>query len=45
MRASNSRPGWGLLSVRNTGTNQHGEMVISFVSTTFLECRPEAGAA
>ena len=24
-RASNSRPGWGLLTVRNTGTNQHGE--------------------
>ena len=43
-RVSNSRPGWGLLTVLNTGTNQHGEMVISFVSTTYLECRPGTGA-
>jgi acyl dehydratase len=41
-RASNSRPGWGLISLRNTGTNQRGEAVISFVSTVFLECRKEA---
>ena len=41
-RASNSRPGWGLLSLRGTGVNQHGEMVLSFESTTFLERRPGA---
>jgi acyl dehydratase len=45
MRVSSSRPGWGLLTVLNTGTNQHGEMVISFVSVTYLECRPGTGAS
>lgn len=41
-RASNSRPGWGLLTQRGTGVNQRGETVLSFVSTTFLERRPGA---
>ena len=44
-RASNSRPGWGLMSIRNTGVNQKGEPVISFVSTIFIERRPANGAA
>ena len=39
-RGSNSRPGWGLLTLRGTGVNQHGETVLSFESTTFLERRP-----
>jgi acyl dehydratase len=39
-RVSNSRPGFGLMTVRSTGVNQRGEMVISFVSTTFVERRP-----
>jgi acyl dehydratase len=39
-RVSESRPGVGLLSIRSTGTNQHGEPVISFISTTFVERRP-----
>jgi acyl dehydratase len=39
LRASNSRPGWGLISVRNTGSNQRGEPVISFVSATFVQRR------
>jgi acyl dehydratase len=39
-RPSNSRPGWGVLTIRNTGTNQHGELVLSFVSTVFVERRP-----
>jgi acyl dehydratase len=39
-RLSNSRPGFGLLSVRAAGVNQNGEPVISFVSTTFVERRP-----
>ena len=39
MRVSNSRPGFGLMTIRSTGTNQHGEMVISFVSTAFVERR------
>jgi len=40
-RVSNSRPGSGLMTIRSTGTNQNGEPVISFVSTTFVERRPE----
>ena len=38
-RVSNSRPGRGLVTVRGSGTNQHGEMVITFESTAFLERR------
>jgi acyl dehydratase len=40
-RVSNSRPGSGLMTIRSTGTNQNGEPVITFVSTTFVERRPE----
>jgi acyl dehydratase len=40
-RVSESRPRHGLLSIRSTGVNQIGDMVISFVSTTFVERRPE----
>ena len=39
LRPSKSRPGWGLISVRNTGNNQRGEPVISFVSTSFVQRR------
>jgi acyl dehydratase len=39
-RASESRPNLGLLTFRSTGTNQRGEPVISFISTTFVERRP-----
>jgi acyl dehydratase len=42
-RALKSRPGWGLMTIRNTGTNQHGELVISFVSTAFVERRSAPG--
>ena len=38
-RASNSRPAWGLVTIRNGGTNQNGGVVISFVSTVFVERR------
>jgi acyl dehydratase len=38
-RPLNSRPGWGMILVRNTGVNQHGERVISFVSSAFVERR------
>ena len=34
-RASASRPGWGLIEARTLGTNQHGEPVISFLSSWF----------
>jgi len=40
-RVSASRPGRGLLTVRSTGVNQNGDMVISFVSTSFVERRPQ----
>jgi acyl dehydratase len=36
-RASNSRPDWGLMTIRNTGVNQRGEPVISFISVAFVE--------
>ncbi len=41
-RASNSRSGWGLMTLRNTGVNQNGEPVISFVSVAFVERRSAA---
>ena len=41
-RASNSRPGWGLMSFKNTGTNQNGELVMSFIGSGFVERRPGA---
>jgi acyl dehydratase len=40
-RLSISRPRSGLMTIRSTGVNQNGEPVISFVSTTFVERRPE----
>lgn len=39
LRPSKSRPGWGLMAVRNTGNNQRDEPVISFVSTSFVQRR------
>jgi acyl dehydratase len=43
-RASQSRPGWGLVFARNTGTNQKGELVLSFIGSGFVERRPGADA-
>lgn len=40
LRISESRPGFGLMTIRSTGVNQNGEPVISFLSTTFVERRP-----
>jgi acyl dehydratase len=40
LRPSKSRPDWGLLSMRNSGTNQNGELALSFVSTVFIQRRP-----
>jgi acyl dehydratase len=44
LRPLNSRPQWGLMTARNTGTNQNGELVLSFESAAFIERRPEQGA-
>lgn len=38
-RKSKSRPQWGLLFSRNTGTNQKGELVYSFIGSAFIERR------
>jgi acyl dehydratase len=38
-RASNSRPAWGLMTIRNSGVNQKDEPVISFISTAFVQRR------
>jgi acyl dehydratase len=38
-RPLNSRPGWGMVFVRNTGVNQRGEAVLTFVSSVFVERR------
>jgi acyl dehydratase len=38
-RASASRPGLGLMSTRATGMNQKGDLVITFISTAFIERR------
>jgi acyl dehydratase len=38
-RALSSRPGRGMIFMHNTGVNQHGEPVVSFVSSVFVECR------
>jgi acyl dehydratase len=38
-RASGSRPGWGILTARTTGTNQRGEEVYSITATAFVPMR------
>ena len=35
LRTSESRPQWGIVQARNTGTNQRGEIVYSFLATAF----------
>jgi acyl dehydratase len=39
-RPLRSRPGWGLVFWLNTGTNQAGELVFSFVGSAFVERHP-----
>jgi acyl dehydratase len=38
-RPSKSRPKWGLVFSRNTGTNQAGDLVISFIGSAMVERR------
>jgi acyl dehydratase len=38
-RVLGHRPGWGIMVARTTGVNQHGEPVISFTSSVFVERR------
>jgi len=39
LRDTTRQPGWGLMVALNTGTNQHGELVFSFVGAKFAERR------
>ena len=39
LRTSDSRPEWGVLQARHTGTNQHGELVYSLLATVFVPRR------
>jgi len=39
-RPLKTRPGWGLVTSRNTGANQNGDLVLSFLGTVFVESRP-----
>jgi acyl dehydratase len=36
-----TRPGWGLMSARCTGTNQRGEVVYSVIGSVLVRRRPE----
>src|ERR1700682_304761 len=38
-RTSESRPEWGILQGRNTGTNQHGELAFSLLASAFVPRR------
>ncbi|WP_322514227.1 MaoC family dehydratase [Rhodopseudomonas palustris] len=42
VRPSDSRPEWGIIQARNTGTNQRGELVFSFLATAFVPRRAAA---
>jgi acyl dehydratase len=39
LRTSSSRPEWGIIQSRNTGTNQRGELVFSFLASAFVPRR------
>ena len=38
-RSSASRPEWGIVEARNTGTNQRGELAFSLLATAFVPRR------
>ena len=42
-RPSATRPEWGIVTSHNSGANQHGEPVLSFVSSAFVERRRKQG--
>jgi acyl dehydratase len=44
LRETTTQPGWGLMVARNTGTNQKGELVFSFMGAKFAERRRKAQA-
>jgi acyl dehydratase len=42
LRETTRQPGWGLMVAHNIGTNQHGELVFSFVGAKFAERRSKS---
>lgn len=42
-RTSEKRPEWGIIHARNTGVNQRGEVVYSFLATAFVPRRSAGG--
>jgi acyl dehydratase len=44
LRALNSRPQWGMMTGLNSGTNQHGVLVFSFLGAVLIERRACGGA-
>ncbi|MBV8696466.1 MaoC family dehydratase [Bradyrhizobium sp.] len=42
LRSSESRPAWGIIEARNTGTNQRGELVFSIIAIAFVPRRKPA---
>jgi acyl dehydratase len=40
MRPLSSRPEWGLVNFFNTGVNQRGERVYSFIASGFVARKP-----
>jgi acyl dehydratase len=42
-RTSDSRPEWGIVQLRNFGTNQRGELVFSYLATAFVPRRTAGG--
>ena len=43
LRESSSRPEWGILEARHTGTNQKGELAFSMLAIAFVPRRSRAG--
>ena len=43
LRSSEKCPEWGVVQVRNTGTNQRGELVFSILATAFVQRRNAGG--
>jgi len=39
LRESASKPEWGIMQARNSASNQHGELVFSFLATAFIPRR------
>jgi acyl dehydratase len=39
VRATASKPGWGIVQARTRATNQHGELVFTFLATAFVPQR------